>query len=290
MSNENFHLATTAEKTGYLVSHDGTKIFYRSYKNKNAIADILLVHGFGEHSGRYLHVVNRLLDEGFSVISFDLRGHGLSEGHRGDIKTFEHYENDLITILKKSRSCSNKSLPLFIVAHSMGSLISLGAVLKLKNEVSGLVLSSPLLGLSLKIAWWKRCLGHYLSGLAPYLPIKSEISGEYLSSDPIFANAYNKDPLILKSISIRAFNLLQKKLHTTNDLKQSIKPPFFMQIAGNDLVVDSNAAQNWFNKNSKKELDQAKIYPHFLHEIYNEKEREEAIGDLVSWLKQISNN
>ncbi len=280
----NFSLNENYSKTGYLSSDDNTQIFYRHYAPENPQATVLIIHGFGEHSGRYAHVIDELLATNFEVFCIDLRGHGRSKGSRGDIKTFTNYEEDVDALISYAKSMQGPKRKFFIVAHSMGALVALSLLAHTKHHVDGVVLSSPLFALSLPVPLWKRLLGRCLGLIAPSLSLKSEISGSQLSSDTHFASAYDKDPLVLKSLSVRAFMQIVKKLRDSKDIK--IKQPFFMQVAEKDFVVDSKAATDWFESLGSKKKDQSlKIYPEFLHEIYNESRRNEPIFDAIEWIK-----
>lgn len=283
----NFSVTQSYSKTGFLESFDHTPLFYRHYALDNPKATVLIIHGFGEHSGRYSHVIDQLLSEQFEVFSIDLRGHGYSKGSRGDIVQFRNYEDDAETALKFAQSTQKHQRKFFIVAHSMGALVALSLMARTSIKIDGLVLSSPLLALSLPVPWYKKYFGALASCLMPKLPLKSHIEGRHLSSDNRFASAYDNDPLILKSLSMRAFTQILRKLDTTKNLATTMKCPFLIQVAGQDMVVDSNAALAWFKSVQSLAPDRTlKIYPSFLHEIYNESLRDEPINDAINWLNQ----
>lgn len=283
----NLSVAPCYSKTGYFKSLDGTALFYRHHLADKPKASILIVHGFGEHSGRYSHLIDRLLVDNFEVFSFDLRGHGNSQGSRGDVVKFSNYVEDAQAALEFAQSLQNHQGKLFILAHSMGALVTLKLMTKISPNIGGLVLSSPLFALSLAVPWYKKHLGTVATCLFPKLPLKSTIRGCHLSSDQSFSAAYDNDPLILKSVSIRAFRQILLALTQTSKLASNIHTPFLMQIAGKDLVVDSNAALTWFKNVKDNAPDRSlKIYPHFLHEIFNEKNRDEPINDAIEWFNK----
>jgi alpha-beta hydrolase superfamily lysophospholipase len=283
----NFSVTQNYSKTGYLESRDHTQLFYRHYSVPNPKATILIIHGFGEHSGRYSHVIDQLLSAHFDVFCVDLRGHGYSKGSRGDVGVFQHYEDDVEALIEYAKSHYSDDHKFFILAHSMGALVTLGLMARTRHKIAGLVLSSPLFALTLPVPFWKKHLGGIIAKLAPKLPIKSEIGGVQLSSDQSFAAAYDSDPLVLKSLSIRAFGQILRRLENSKNLAADIKQPFLMQVAGNDLVVDSGAASAWFKAVNGLAPDRTlKIYQDFLHEIYNESRRIEPISDAVEWFNR----
>jgi len=271
--------------TGYLYSLDQTPLFYRHYAVENQKATVLLVHGFGEHCGRYAHVIEQLLKRHFEVYCVDFRGHGRSFGNRGDVERFECYEEDLNAALKYVISQKKPGSKLFILAHSMGALVSLRLVSKSLEGVDGMVLSAPLFALSMSIPAWKKCGASMLAKVMPSVKFPAGIKGSALSTDPQIAQAYDDDPLVLKKISVRAFGQIQEGVKGTADLK--VKPAFFIQVAGKDSIVDPNAAINWFQSVKGQCSDASmKVYEGFLHEIYNESKREEAIDDALTWIEK----
>ena len=246
-----------------------------------------MVHGFGEHSGRYSHVIERLVSESYEVFSIDFRGHGHSKGGRGDITSFGLYEDDVLAgfnYIENNLKTNNK---LFLLAHSMGALVALRALRNAHFGVHGLVLSSPLFALKIPVPEWKRLLALAVIRVIPELRLGTGIKGRHLSSDRNFANAYDKDPLVLKNLSIRAFFEISDGLKDAHDLAKDVALPLLIQLAGNDPVVDSDAAEQWFRRLDQKHVDKSlKIYPGFLHEIYNETKRIEPIDDAIVWLNQ----
>lgn len=274
-------------QTGYLQSADSVPLFYRYYEAKDKRATILLIHGLGEHSGRYGHVVEKLRDEGFTVWCLDLRGHGNSYGVKGDIKQFSSYEDDVFSTIKYIQPSLKKGEKLFILAHSMGALISLRMMAKHHPTISGLVLSSPLFALKFPVPKWKMKAVFVAADFIPSCRVKTGITGAQLSRDRTFAANYDEDPLVLKSLSVRAAREIFKGYQNTDTLADNISSAFFLQLAGNDPVVDPKAARGWFDRAAKNKVDATlKVYPDSLHEIYNEIDRDQAINDAISWLKK----
>lgn len=280
----NFAASEASKKTGFLESKGQTPLFYRHYPVEKPRAFICLVHGFGEHSGRYLHVIDNLQRCDYEVFAFDLRGHGHSKGNRGDVESFYHYDEDVLAAInhiERHFFCGQK---LFLLGHSMGALLSLRVAKKCKLPLSGLVLSSPLFGLKLPLPAWKLYPSLVAAHLLPELRVDTGIKGRHLSADERVAKAYDHDPLVLKNLSIRAFREIYYSLQNAVDLARNV-PSLFLQIAGNDPVVDAKKSEQWFSQVDQKRVDASiKIYRGFLHEIYNEIQKQEAIDDCVNWL------
>lgn len=282
----NHTVSENHSSTGYLYSSDQTPLFYRHYAVDGQKATVLLVHGFGEHCGRYAHVIEQLLKRHFEVFCIDFRGHGRSQGPRGDVERFEQYEEDLNAAIKYIVAQKKSGKKLFILAHSMGALVSMKLMAKQPEGIAGIVLSAPLFALSMSIPAWKKCGATMLAKVMPTIKFPAGIKGEQLSTDRQLAQAYDDDPLVLKLISVRAFGQIQEGLKGATDLR--LKNAFFMQVAGQDTIVDPQAALDWFQRVKDNRDVKMKLYESFLHEIYNEKQREEAINDALTWIEERS--
>jgi lysophospholipase len=282
----NFPSAQMASKTGFVKSTDQTPLFFRHYFTKESQGTIFVVHGFAEHSGRYTHVVERLIKENFEVFAVDLRGHGYSEGSREDIEDFRYYEDDMISGLTYALSHRTNCRKFFVIAHSMGALIALRVVTRRSLPLDGMVLSCPLINLAIPMPTWKKWMALSVATLLPKTKLKSNIKGCQLSSDQVMASAYDTDPLINKNLSARTFWQIFKNCQGLDTIARNINLAFFMQVGGKDSVVDVDATKRWFGYVNCRRVDATmKVYPKLLHEIYNELDRQLPIEDAVSWLK-----
>lgn len=155
---------------GHYEGEDGTKLFYRGWLPETPRALMILIHGGGEHSGCYMHIGERCLQQRIAMFAPDLRGFGQSEGLRGHVNHFHEYLSDLNILLRHIRS-QYPSIPLFLLGHSIGGLITIRYGQEYPHEVNGVVLSSPALGVSFQIpALLKQSL-HLLHRLSPKLSI-----------------------------------------------------------------------------------------------------------------------
>lgn len=272
------------EHTGYIKSSDGISLHYRYRQIKNHKASVILVHGFAEHSGRYKHLMDRLASERYSVFMGDLRGHGLSEGERGFILSFDEYFNDLLAMVKKCQELFSEG-KLFAIAHSMGGLIASLFAIKYPKIFFGIVLSSPAFGMNMAIPWYKSLAGKMMSKIYPRFSLPTSIEPGHLTKDEFFLNQYIQDPLIFRHVTSRLYTEVLAKYDEISDKAFRIRNPLFFQISGRDLVVSSEKTKEIF-KNLTAPDRQIKLYHGYLHEIYNEIGREEPISDLLKWLDQ----
>ena len=137
-------------KETVLTTPDKTQLYSRIYENEEAQGIIIIVHGFGEHSGRYEALIAHLLNKGYSVTTYDHRGHGKSQGLYGHVERFSQYEEDLDFMV--SNVCAQSGAKnLFIIGHSMGGLVVLRYLTQQREAVTGAVISAPLVAIAAKV-------------------------------------------------------------------------------------------------------------------------------------------
>jgi len=254
------------------------------HSSSDAKAVVLIAHGFGEHSGYYLHLIDFLLASGFDVFSFDFRGHGKSEGQRGCINSFEDYLEDLhsaVTAVKK-QSLAKK---IFLMGHSMGGLISYSYASQTPNAVDALVVSCPLFATKLRVPLWKKTIANALTKAVPCFALSSGISSRILTKDPYFAAVYDKDPTYLRKVTARWFSEITYRMENLQQLKPNPQIPLLLMLAEEDLLTDSEIAQKWFETLPEAMDKQIICYPNFLHALFHEKDKEKPMSDLVTWLE-----
>jgi alpha-beta hydrolase superfamily lysophospholipase len=258
---------------------------------------LVLIHGYCEHRGRYLHVAEHLLKQGYTVLAGDLRGHGESGGERGFVQRFGDYIDDLDALLslgqtldaafrktRPGRAGATPPAPPVLVAHSMGGLVGLEYALARPEAFRALVVSAPFLGLRLKVPAWKRGLGLAASLLRPTLRLPNELASTYLSHDPAICQSYDTDPLVTHEATARWFTEALAAQADVRSRASRIRLPVFFMCPGDDKIVDPVACQEVFDRigSSDKTLN---TYPGLYHEIFNELDRERVLVDLSSWLR-----
>ena len=161
-------------------------------------ASVLIVHGYGEHMGRYDEVAQAWIKAGFSVGRFDLRGHGQSGGPRGHIQRFHDYTNDLREVLTRLARDARWAVngPPILFGHSLGALIAVHYALEHQSELKGLAMTSPFLQLTQPASVAIRGLAQVMSRLWPSFSQPNRIKGELLTHDTQLARRHATDPLI----------------------------------------------------------------------------------------------
>lgn len=251
-------------------------------------ATLVVVHGAGEHMGRYAHLVERLVPAGIAVHGLDHRGHGLSEGARGVVDRLQHAADDVGTLIDAVRE---PDVPLFVLGHSMGGAIALLHTLDRPVGVQGLILSAPALSLGsgpwpLRLLARTRVIPLLISKLAPTAPML-QLDAAGISSDPAEVAAYADDPLVFhKPIPAR----------TTVEMAEFILGGFprrigtlqlpLLAIHGDQDTMSPSEASVRAHAGAASTDKTLRLFPGGCHELFNETPaiRDEALGAVLAWI------
>ena len=265
-----------------LSSFDGLSLYYEVDEAPEPKAVALIVHGFGDHCGRYPRLTEQLTSWGITCYRFDYRGHGRSEGKRGHILSFKDYLQDVETMRTRVVD-DHPDLPKALLGHSNGGLISLHSASEAPEVWSCVVLSSPFFGIQLKVPLWKRALGRGLSAMMPSFQMPTELHGEYVSHDPEVVEAYNTDPLMGRVASARWFTETIKIHETSAEAASTLKLPILFQVSGDDHLVSLDSTLKVFE--SVGSVDQKlTVYDTLFHELWFELDREAVMSELQVYL------
>jgi alpha-beta hydrolase superfamily lysophospholipase len=246
-------------------------------------AILLVVHGIAEHSGRYMNLVNYFVPKGYAVYSFDLRGHGKSDGKRSYIERFSYYIDDLQTFFNLVRT-ENPNTKIFMVGHSMGSTISIDYALEHQSELQGLIISGTTLKLGSSISKTAILMAKILSVLMPKMGVSALDPGG-ISRDPAVVAAYVNDPLnYTGKLSARFGVELLKTMEALQSGLSEINLPILIMQGSQDRISDPSSSKLLFDGVGSKDKTM-KIYEGFYHEIFNDPERQQVFSDMEAWLK-----
>lgn len=380
------------EVTGSFEGKGGTRLFYRHWLladqfdrapqaaggSSSPQDTVILIHGSGEHSGRYESLAQFLVSSGFQVAAPDLRGLGQSGGLKGHVQAFADYLVDLSFFLQLIRSAGTAfrahgsasppsgetptasglsgenqgsstrnqiqassppsgerpssgvlfrqrevppseearaaaidaatlaSLPppfpenspggspparpspparFFLYGHSLGGLIALGYALNHPEDLAGVIVSSPALGLAMKVSPLKTALGQLASRYLPTLRLDSGIPSRYLSRNPEIGLAYDRDPLVYRKVSTRWYTEFVGAMQEFTRRADKLRTPVLFLQAGDDRLVSPAATESFFRACGSPDKT-FKLYPGAYHEVHNDPVAEEASRDLLDWLQQ----
>lgn len=271
---------TYVEET--VTADDGLRLFVRRRDIANPRGEIAIVHGFGEHSGRYDHLAAHFNAHGYSVTAYDHRGHGLSDGLPGHVGSFKEYEDDLDRILAAIRARS-EARPIFLVGHSMGGLVTLRYLATRREGLVGAAISAPLVGLASPPPIHKQIIGRVAARLAPYYRLNNEINPAVLSRDPEVGKAYASDPLVSRKVSANWFAEATRAMQELNEWAPRITLPLIVMHGTEDRLASVDATRSLFERigSSDKEIV---IYPNFYHELFNEPEKQDVFDRVTAWI------
>jgi alpha-beta hydrolase superfamily lysophospholipase len=280
-------MPNTRETTGYFSGDRNLEIFYRNLSAENEKNRLVIAHGLGEHSGRYENMVSRLVPEGISIWALDFCGHGQSEGKRGHVHHFSQYTSDLDKLVDiAGEGMPSPASKVFLLGHSLGGLIALNYALQFPGKLKGLIVSSPVLAFKVKVPAFKLIMGKVMSAVWPGLSMANELDPTKISHDKSVVEAYIQDPLVHNRVTARWFTEFVFAMERCNRSAPKLNVPTLMQIAGNDVLVDAEASQAFFNHLALKDKTM-RVYSDLYHEVYNEpeKDRVKVLDDLFEWIK-----
>lgn len=271
------------------------QLFLASYHPSNWTSPkvLLILHGLGEHGGRYLHFPHYLKNDVGAVFCLDHRGHGRSEGLRGHVARFDLLADDAALAVRRVDDILRKRFgrsEIHVLGHSMGGLVALRMMLLHPSlPVRSLTVSAPLLAVKVELPFAKRAAAHVLSRVWGSLHMNSEIDPRVLSHDAEVAEAYTADRLVHKKGTPRFYTELLGAMADTLKRDSGIEVPLQMIVPLQDSVVDPEAALGFF-RNLKHREKQLRTYPGFYHESFNEVGKEQAFEDLRTWINTHSDS
>lgn len=259
---------------------EGRKIFTRSWTTEESDRWLVFVHGFGEHAGRYEHVIPAFLEDRWNVLAFDFRGHGQSTGVRAHVRSFAEFSADLKTAID-SRSPAPSRLAL--IGHSMGGLACERTIQTGTLSPAALVLMSPLLRLRARVPRVARAVGTCVRRVWPTIRFRTTVSAEDSSRDPQVVASRREDPLLQRTITAGTFFSMEDGMSRVWTEISDNQPPTLILQAGADRVVDPSAAREWMKLNSAGKVELLELEDHF-HEVFNDAEWPNTSATVRMWL------
>ena len=262
-----------------------TNIYYQSWFPEGEVKAVLLIaHGMGEHSGRYMNVVERFVPLDYAIYGFDNIGHGKSEGEREMVQRFDDF-TDTLKIFYNMVTEWQAGKPIFILGHSMGGTIASYYLLDHQADFKGAIISAPLVKVGDSVSQATITMSKILSKIAPKAGVAS-LDVNAISRDPEVVEAYVNDPLVFhgKTPARLGAELLSAMMHITAEASKLTLPMIIVQGA-EDILVEPSGAKMLYDKASSKDKT-LQIYDGMYHEVFNEPDRERVLKDVESWLEK----
>jgi alpha-beta hydrolase superfamily lysophospholipase len=258
----------------------GKTAFYSFEAPDKRRAAILLVHGLGEHSGRYEGWAARFSEQGVAVLAFDLPGHGRSKGRWGVIPSPEKVYDTIDTVLREMRE-SSPGIPLFLYGHSLGGGIVLNYLIRRKPAIKGAIVTSPWVILSETPPPFKVLLAKVAGSLIPGMTQPSGLKTEYLSRDPEVVRAYRNDPLVHGLISAGLYRWMTSAAEETMERASEIDVPLLLAHGRDDMITSPSGSVRVAGSAPKATL---KLWDGGYHELHNDPLKEEHFDFITEWM------
>ena len=272
---------STLATTGSVESADGTRLAYRAWPQAGDIA-FAVVHGLGEHAGRYDRFAEGMAKHGMGTYALDLRGHGKSPGQRGHVDSWSQWTDDVAAFVSHVESIAGAEV--VPVGHSFGGVTLLSTVLAGKlPKTRRFVVSSPALKLKLAVPGWKLTFGPIASKILPKLALANEVDPKAVSRIPEVVEAYRNDPLVHDKISARLGAEWQDATRDVLARAGEIKIPFLILAGTADALIDPAGSRELHEQ--AKSMSELRILEGRFHEPFNDIGSDEVFQLIADWLR-----
>jgi alpha-beta hydrolase superfamily lysophospholipase len=261
----------------------GVRLVVRTHTPAGPIrAEVVITHGLGEHAGRYGHVAARFGKEGLRTTVYDLRGHGRSEGRRGDAPSYDALLDDVAAVIG---TIEDSGRPRFLMGHSLGAQITMNYLLARAPVCAGVIAASPWLRLAFRPAAWRISLARAISRWWPTFMQPAPSSPEKLSRDLDHLMSLPNPELRHHRISARLFFAVVEGGERALAQAGECKTPIFLLHGGDDPVTSAEASQEFYERAATRDKE-FRLYPGTRHETHNDLDRERVLADVIEWMQK----
>lgn len=261
-------------------AEDGLLLNFYHWEIEGAKAAVVISHGWSEHVGRYLSLINWLNEQGYAVYALDHRGHGKSEGKRGHVRRWTDYARDLE--LLRSRVKPEKQ---YLLGHSMGGMIAIVHALEFPEQFSAMALSGPASDVSIAVPKIQQIIGNTMSSWMPRLTIKNDIDPSVVCSDPAVVADYVSDPFTHGKVTARWFSEYMKIIKRVKQDASLIRTPLGIWHGEGDVLVEPWVSEEFYNRLTTPHRKRT-IVTDALHEILLEPSWLKTSLEMKNWLEQ----
>lgn len=269
----------------FFESDDGTRIHYVQRDRADARAAIVIVHGVGEYVRRYDHVIEAYHRCGYSCFGLDHRGFGLSQGARGHIDDFSVYVRDLGRLID-GPVAAHGDRPVFLLGHSMGTIVALSYALTYPQRVTGLIVVATPLILAKLLARLAQPCAIPISKIAPRMKFRNRIDAQNLSCDPAVVDAFECDAQLVPTVTASWLREFHRACKRVIRRAGEITIPAMINHGLRDGIASPGGARLLYERIGSRDK-RLELYPGLRHELLNEKEpeRTELINEIRKWIE-----
>ena len=270
----------------YANMNDDVTFYIQGWEpERKAKAVICLVHGLGEHTGRYAHVGKAFNEAGYALFGFDLRGHGQTGGPRGHIPSLDVAMQDIRQFVQ-FQSQNHAGPPVFLYGHSLGGLLTLAYALQYPEGLRGVIVTGAGLRSALQEQKAKIALVKLLGSLMPTMIIKSELEIAALSRDTDVVQAYVDDPLVHDKASLGLGKAGLSAIDLCFARARTFKPPLLIMHGKADRITYPSGSEDFARLAGETNKDVTlKLWDGLYHEIHNEPEQKEVFKVMIEWME-----
>jgi alpha-beta hydrolase superfamily lysophospholipase len=263
-------------------TEDGLTLYGQAWQPESEPkAVVCLVHGLGEHSGRYAHVGAAFNQAGYALLAFDLRGHGKSEGPRGHTPSFEAFMRDIDQFLQQAEQ-RFPGRPRFLYGHSLGGILVLNYALRRRPALAGVIVTSPGLHTALEQQTAKVTLARVLGRMLPAVALSSGLNPNDISRDPAVVQAYVNDPLVHDRITFgMSVQLLHAISYALDHAAEFPLPLLLVHGTADRLAFPTSSTEVAAAVRGECTL---KLWDGLYHETHNEPEQKEVLAFTIAWM------
>ncbi len=268
---------------GTFNGYEGLELYYQRWRPEGEPKAVLpIVHGFGEHSGRYGNVVDWFVPKGYAVYGFDLRGHGRSPGPRGYLNEWAEFRGDVKSFLELVRE-QEPGRPLFLLGHSLGGLIVLEYVLHHPEGLVGVIASGPLLAQA-SISPFLIMMSKVLSSVMPRFTLDTNLDATTISRDPAVVEAYVSDPLVHSLGTPRLSTELDRAIEWTQAHGAEMRIPCLIVHGSADQLVPPEGSRIFYENMTLSDKER-QVYEGYYHEVFNDVGKERVLAAVEAWVE-----
>ncbi len=268
-----------ASVSSFKVQNTNLTSYYWEAANPKAV--VVIVHGMGEHALRFENsVIKHLVNEGYSVVSYDNFGHGTTKGKQGHCPSYRALQESVAQAITEARALQPK-IPVFLYGHSMGGNLVINYVLKNQPDLKGVIATSPLLRLAFVPPKWKLSLGKLMLKIAPSVTLPSELDASGISRDTNEVKRYQEDPLVHDKISpMYTFPVFDAGEYAINNADK-LKVPLLLCHGTGDKITSHEASKELANNSTMVNI---KLFEDGYHELHHDLCAKELVEVVVNWL------